>query len=210
MTYAYSHVVCSALLEAASLGHARFKVLVVDSRPEQEGKLMMQKLLEAGLSVSYVHINAISYAIREATKVFLGAAAIMHNGTVVSRAGTAAVAMLAHEHRKPVMVLCESYKFHERVQLDSITHNELGDPEVLSTVSGRPDVKVLAQTPSGASDADPPSLASSLTSSLKRPCLLNLKYDAMPAEYVTTIVCEFGMIPPTSVPVILRECNKVE
>jgi translation initiation factor eIF-2B subunit delta len=35
--------------------------------------------------------------------------------------------------------------------------------------------------------------------------LLNLKYDAMPAEYVTMIVTEFGMIPPTSVPVILRE-----
>lgn len=35
--------------------------------------------------------------------------------------------------------------------------------------------------------------------------LLNLKYDAMPAEYVTLIVTEFGLIPPTSVPVILRE-----
>lgn len=35
--------------------------------------------------------------------------------------------------------------------------------------------------------------------------LLNLKYDAMPAEYVTMVVTEFGMIPPTSVPVILRE-----
>jgi translation initiation factor 2B subunit (eIF-2B alpha/beta/delta family) len=35
--------------------------------------------------------------------------------------------------------------------------------------------------------------------------LLNLKYDAMPADYVTMVVTEFGMIPPTSVPVILRE-----
>ena len=35
--------------------------------------------------------------------------------------------------------------------------------------------------------------------------LLNLKYDAMPAEYVTMIVTEYGMIPATSVPVILRE-----
>lgn len=39
------------------------------------------------------------------------------------------------------------------------------------------------------------------------PCLglLNLKYDAMPAEYVTVVVTEFGHIPPSSVPVILRE-----
>lgn len=35
--------------------------------------------------------------------------------------------------------------------------------------------------------------------------LLNLTYDAMPAEYVTVIVTECGAIPPTSVPVILRE-----
>lgn len=35
--------------------------------------------------------------------------------------------------------------------------------------------------------------------------LLNLTYDAMPAEYVSLIVTELGAIPPTSVPVILRE-----
>jgi translation initiation factor eIF-2B subunit delta len=39
--------------------------------------------------------------------------------------------------------------------------------------------------------------------------LLNLKYDAMPAEYVTMVVTEFGMIPPTSVPVIIREFQQV-
>jgi len=35
--------------------------------------------------------------------------------------------------------------------------------------------------------------------------LLNLVYDAMPQDYVTLVVTEFGAIPPTSVPVILRE-----
>ena len=35
--------------------------------------------------------------------------------------------------------------------------------------------------------------------------VLNLIYDAMPADFVTLIVTEFGLIPPTSVPVILRE-----
>jgi translation initiation factor eIF-2B subunit delta len=35
--------------------------------------------------------------------------------------------------------------------------------------------------------------------------LLNLKYDALPAEYVAAIVTEHGIIPPTSVPVIIRE-----
>lgn len=35
-----------------------------------------------------------------------------------------------------VLVCCESYKFHERVQLDAITHNELMDQEQLAKVRG--------------------------------------------------------------------------
>ena len=35
--------------------------------------------------------------------------------------------------------------------------------------------------------------------------VLNLVYDAMPIDFITGIVTEFGLIPPTSVPVILRE-----
>lgn len=45
-------------------------------------------------------------------------------------------------------------------------------------------------------------------SSLPRLRLLNLKYDLMPSEYVTLVVTEFGMVPPTSVPVILREYSE--
>lgn len=75
--------------------------------------------------------------------MFLGAAAVLSNGTVLSRAGTAAVAMMAHAHSKPVMICCETHKFNERVQLDSITHNELGDPEALAAVPGKPEINAL-------------------------------------------------------------------
>ena len=67
LTFAHSHVVALALQEAARL--KSFRVLVVDARPELEGRLMLQKLLQAGVACSYVHINAMSYAIREVTKV---------------------------------------------------------------------------------------------------------------------------------------------
>ena len=40
-------------------------------------------------------------------------------------------------------VCCETYKFHERVQLDSITSNELGDPDALASVPLRPEVTTL-------------------------------------------------------------------
>lgn len=74
--------------------------------------------------------------LQEATKTVLGASAVMSNGTVISRAGTAAVAMVSEGAGRPVLICCETYKFAERVQLDSITANELGNP--LALLAGPP------------------------------------------------------------------------
>lgn len=63
--------------------------------------------------------------------MFLGAATLLANGHLMSRAGTAMVAMVANAYNVPVIVCCETYKFCERVQIDSICFNELGDPEGL-------------------------------------------------------------------------------
>lgn len=41
LTYAYSHVVSRVLLEAVSR-KKRFRVVVVDARPEMEGRQMLQ------------------------------------------------------------------------------------------------------------------------------------------------------------------------
>ena len=68
---------------------------------------------------------------------------MLSNGTVMSRAGSAAVAMMASASSKPVIICCETFKFHEKVQLDSITSNELGDPSALTKVARRPDITAL-------------------------------------------------------------------
>lgn len=54
---------------------------------------------------------------------------------------------------------------------------------------------------------DQPALTAQLRESQARgrTSVLNLVYDAMPIDFITLIVTEFGLIPPTSVPVILRE-----
>lgn len=38
--------------------------------------------------------------------------------------------------------------------------------------------------------------------------LLNLNYDLIPADLVTVVATEAGLVPPSSVPVILREYRK--
>ncbi|KAG4911892.1 hypothetical protein JHK82_052481 [Glycine max] len=142
LTYGSSSAVEMILLHAHELGK-QFRVVVVDSRPKLRGQLLLRRLVEKGLSCTYTHINAVSYIMHEVTRVFLGASAVLSNGTVYSRVGTACVAMVAHAFRVPVIVCCEAYKFHERVQLDSICSNELGNPDVISNVLGREDVKHL-------------------------------------------------------------------
>ncbi|KAL5748942.1 hypothetical protein ACOSQ2_026239 [Xanthoceras sorbifolium] len=190
LTYGSSCVVEMILLHAHELGK-QFRVVVVDSRPKLEGQALLRRLVAKGLSCTYTHINAVSYIMHEVTRVFLGASSVLSNGTVYSRVGTACVAMVAHAFRVPVLICCEAYKFHERVQLDSICFNELGDPEAIANVPGRMDVNYLDDR------ANKENLQ-----------LLNLMYDATPSDYISMIVTDYGMIPPTSVPVIVREYRR--
>jgi len=87
---------------------------------------MLSELLKAGIPCSYLLINGVGPVIPGVSMVFLGAHAINSNGSVYSRAGTALVAMLAKEHSVPVLVLSETYKYSNNLQLDSFTKNELG------------------------------------------------------------------------------------
>ncbi|AEC10370.1 putative nagB/RpiA transferase [Arabidopsis thaliana] len=191
LTYGSSTVIEMILVHAHELGK-KFRVFVVDSRPKLQGKLLLRRLIKRGINCTYTHITAISYIMHQVTKVFLGASSVFSNGTVYSRVGTACVAMVANAFRVPVLVCCEAYKFHEKVQLDySICSNELGDPNAISKVHGREDINYL----------------NGLTNNAKLK-FLNLMYDATPSDYISMIITDYGMVPPTSVPVIVREYQK--
>lgn len=134
LTYGSSSLIEMTILRAHEL-RRQFRVVIVDSRPNLEGQQLLRKLIGKGLSCTYTHINAVSYIMHEATKVFVGAASILSNGTVYSTVGTACIAMVANAFHVPFLVCCESYKFHERVQLDSICSNELGTYYVLMSIA---------------------------------------------------------------------------
>jgi translation initiation factor eIF-2B subunit delta len=132
VTYAKSSIVEKTLLHAWASG-TRFKVVVVDSRPLFEGRNLVRRLANAGIPVTYLMAAAAPHALKDADLVLLGAHAMMANGRLYSRVGTAAVAMLAHFRDIPVIVLCESIKFTDRVALDSIVLNEVAPAEQLMT-----------------------------------------------------------------------------
>src|SRR5690606_6491393 len=93
VTYAKSSVVQQALLEAHKRGK-KFKVCVIDSRPRFEGKNLARALGTSGIDTQYALITSLNYIMTtmNVTKVFLGAHAMLGNGYLYSRVGTAMVA----------------------------------------------------------------------------------------------------------------------
>lgn len=184
LTYGCSSLIRHILGEAQRR-HVDFRVVVVDSRPLHEGQEMLRRLTAEGIRCSCVAINAVSFVMPEVTKVLVGAHALLANGYVMSRTGTAQVAMVAKSYNVPVLVCCETHKFSERVQTDAIVYNEIGEPNDLVEVNG---------------------VARGLGDWQSVPHLtpLNLYYDVTPPELVAAVVTEVAILPCTSVPVILR------
>ena len=216
LVFGKSEVINRLLLDAALVDQKKFRVIVVDSRPLLEGRDTLEILSRAGISCTYVLLNALSYLMmREVTKVFLGASALMSNGSVLSRVGTACVALLANANHIPVLVGCETYKICNRVQLESITGNELGDAEeVACTDCARVDPSnrwgdVMDGRVGDGEEEEKKRDEEVLADWKDQPNLklLNLMYDLTPADFVTGIVTEVGILPPSSVAVLLREMS---
>ena len=210
VTYAKSSVVYKTLLQAAADQGKRFRVVVVDSKPLFEGRNLARILSDAGIPVQYASITAASHALGEATKVLLGAHAMMSNGRLYSRVGTAVVAMLAAERDVPVIVCCESIKFTERVALDSIVGNEIAEPDELvddAKLEGRGN----GIQNGGGKQGSGPQKGGTLKGwrDKENLQLLNIMYDVTPAEYIKMVVTEYGSLPPSSVPVVHRISTNV-
>ena len=229
VTHGASHHVREILLRAKRDGRA-FAVTVVDSRPNLEGRDTLRRLLGAGVDCTYATLAGLSYVLREggATKVFLGAAAVLANGAVVSRVGTAAVAAVANAHGVPVLVAAETCKFHERVHLDAVAYNELGNPAAIASTVTYPAAyghggrnpslgrwvgrsgEGAGFGPGGFGGVEAAGGFGSRGDGLEgwekveRLSVLNLTYDVTPAECVTSVVCESGLVAPSDVPSFLR------
>lgn len=185
LIYGCSSLVRKILLEANQDGK-KFSVIIVDSRPLLEGREMLRKLVSAGIKCTYVLINGLSFVMNNATKILLGAHALLANGSVMSRIGTAQVALVAQAYNKPVLVCCETYKFSERVQTDSFVYNEIGDSSSLLSIDTSSTASPLASLKENKSN------------------ILSLLYDVTPPDLVTAVVTELAILPCTSVPVVLR------
>lgn len=253
VTYGSSKVLTELLLHNAVGLEKNIQVIVVDSRPLFEGRKMAKLLRSKGVNVTYCLITSLDTVFNmDVDYVFLGAHSILSNGFLYSRAGSAMIAMAAKRRNIPVLVCCESLKFSQRVQLDSVTYNELADPNDLVPIDYENPVErrgnqgtLLAQfvkerktekarieleqknkgtkqkqqsSNNGKKAQDGKSAEESGSAHLATgknvldnwqdiPSfnIVNILYDLTPPEYIKKVITEFGALPPSSVPVILRE-----
>lgn len=187
LTFGRNEVVRKLLTEAHTVQKKNFSVIIVDSRPFNEGKRLLEELSSIGINCTFILLNAVSHMMKGVNVVFLGGNACFANGYLYARCGTSVVCMTANHYNVPVLVCCETYKFSEKTQLGSISRNEICDPKELFK--------------------DDPEESKSLLKE-KNVTVLSLLYDLTPIEYVDVVVTELGFIPPTSVSVILRETKK--
>lgn len=127
----------------------------------------------------------------------MGAHAILNNGSSYSRIGSAAVAMAATDKQIPVILCCETYKFVNRTQVDSLVMNEKGDPDDLVHTINK--IKHPNELDNFREDETPV-----LSDWKHQPNLniLNLLYDVTPSKYISLLITEVGIIPCTSAPVV--------
>ena len=108
LTHTYSTTVANAIVQAAQLGR-RPKVICLEARPLCEGHRMAIELAEAGLEVTLAIDAAIYEKLSTCELVLVGADSLTDRG-VVSKIGTAAIAVCAQTLSVPVYVLSDMTK----------------------------------------------------------------------------------------------------
>lgn len=241
LTYGHSNVLSELFEFCAVEQNKKFEIYIIDSKPLFEGKKLAKKLSKLeNIKLHYNLINSLSSVLEKSNIdfCFLGAHSMLSNGRLYSRVGTALIAMAAKNKSIPVLVCCESLKFSDKVQLDSVTLNELGDADDLINTKpfnktgfnlqhymnklnnkmlmekennskgkkgGNNKQQQQQQQQEKSKDKEEDEYDLSNWKSYPSLNILNILYDLTPPEYIQKIITEFGALPPSSVPVILRE-----
>lgn len=167
-THCHSSTVTYMLAKALETGK-KFKVVCTETRPAFQGRITAKEMLSIGVNTTFIVDSAARSLIHEVDIVVVGADAITSEGNVVNKIGTAAIAMLAHEARKPFYVVSELLKF---------------DPATLygeyEKIEERNRDEVWKESP-------------------EELIVRNPAFDVTPRDLIHGIICEEGIVSPQSV-----------
>jgi ribose 1,5-bisphosphate isomerase len=166
LTHCHSNHVI-AILKEAKAQKKNFRVIVTETEPLRQGIMTAKELLEAKIPVTYCVDSAIGAVMKRVDKVLVGCDAILADGSIVNKIGTLPIAIVAAKFNTPVFVAGESIKFDGQ------------------TVSGRPE-PLETRSPAEISQY----------SELKGAEVINPAFDIVPAELITALITELGVMRP--------------
>jgi len=109
LTHSFSSTVLTALLHAKQSGRT-FAVLCPESRPQYEGRILAERLAQAGVESQLVVDALAASMVKEAELVLVGGDSISTQG-LTNKAGTYPLALAAMAKEIPFYALCGTEKF---------------------------------------------------------------------------------------------------
>jgi ribose 1,5-bisphosphate isomerase len=168
LTHCHSSTVTN-LLGKVLEGGKKFEVVCTETRPAFQGRITAREMSSLGVKTTFIVDSAARSFIHNVDLVVVGADAITSEGNVVNKIGTAAIALLAQEARKPFYVVSELLKFDPATLL--------GEYE---KIEERSRDEVWKEAP-------------------KEINVRNPAFDVTPRDLIHGIICEEGIVSPQSV-----------
>ena len=172
-THCHSSTVTHMLAKAKAEGKT-FEVVCTETRPAFQGRITAKEMLQLGVKTTFIVDSAARSLMNDVDLVIVGADAITSEGNVVNKIGSAAIAVLAHEARKPFYVVSELLKF---------------DP---ATLYGEYE-KIEERSRDEIWKEAPPELN-----------VRNPAFDVTPRDLIHGIICEEGIVSPQSVAEVMH------
>lgn len=105
------------ILDILKLWHQKnkhFKVVICESRPKLEGKLMAKELADFGIKTLLITDAMMGLYVFQVDAAFIGADVVLKNGNVINKTGSKSLALFCKEYRKPFFVITTQDKISNR------------------------------------------------------------------------------------------------
>lgn len=174
LTHCHSNTVEGILKKAFEQNNLK-EVYCTETRPLFQGRKTAENLADAGIPVTMVVDSAVSRIIKKADIFLSGADAVLADGSLVNKIGTAQISMICSMHNVPHYAATSTHKF------DPITY--FGYEEIIET---RDEKEVWDKKP-------------------KNVRILNEAFDVTDARNIQEYITEKGTFSPAVLPFILYE-----
>ncbi|CAD7702060.1 unnamed protein product, partial [Ostreobium quekettii] len=178
------------LLEMAKGKCPDLHVVVVEGSPRYEGHSMANQLAGAKIQTTIVTDAAVFAMMARVSQVFISCRYLLANGGIIAPSGAHTIALAAHRHGVPFVVLVGLYKLAPVFPHDpTVNLNDFRCPFDIADFN-------LAAEAKGSGDGDSDGCSVSV---------VNPSFDYVPPELISLLVTDQGGVTPSYVYRLLKE-----